>query len=342
MPNTEVKKKHKPKSVSKPVPIVYTHVVAGIIKDSIDPQKLLITRRKKGQHLEHLWEFPGGKVEPGESRFLALQRELHEELGIRVTAADPFQSIYHRYADKNIHLDVWEIKHFVGEAHGREGQEYEWVNIKDLSAYDFPEADEPLLKALQLPPRLLITPDMPEEHEATYVDQFSQLMERRLYPLVLFRSHHLDDQRYADVAQKLNTICQKEKSELIIHRPSLKSLQANYFETYQRRHLSSYILQSLQTQPFDESIKISASCHDVAELKMAERLDCHFALMSTIRDTQSHPGRRAKGWLGLKNMIDRTHLPVYALGGVKRKDVCIARFQGSVGVAGITDFWSVD
>ncbi len=182
---------------------------------------------------------------------------------------------------------------------------------------------------------------MPEAHESSFINQFSQLMERGLYPLVLFRSHHLGDDRYVAVAKKLNDICQQHKSELIIHRPSLKSLQADTFKPYQWRHLNSYILQSLQTRPFDQSIKLSASCHDEAELKMAERLDCMFAFLSTVRETQSHPGRDAKGWLGFKNMIDHTRLPIYALGGVKRKDYCIARFQGAVGVAGITDFWSV-
>jgi len=318
----------------------YIHVIAGIIRDPLQPSKILITRRKKGQHLQHLWEFPGGKVEVGESRFSALKRELNEETGIHVVAAEPLQSVYHRYADKNIHLDVWDIKHFSGIARGEEDQEIAWISLQELSDYKFPEADKPVLKALLLSPYLLITPDMPEQFEASYLNQYERLIERQLYPRVLFRSHHLDDEHYAQVANKLQKISQKNNCELIIHRPSLKSLQAKQFESFQWRHLNSYSLQSLQTNPFDESVKLTASCHDKAELKMAERLGCEFALLSTVRDTASHPGRQAKGWHGVKKIMMKSRIPVYALGGVRRKDLCVARFQGALGVAGITDFWS--
>jgi 8-oxo-dGTP diphosphatase len=317
------------------------HVVAGIIRDPLDPSKILITRRKQGTHLENLWEFPGGKVEPGESRFFALKRELEEETGIHVVSAMPFQSVHHRYKEKNIFLDVWEIKQYWGQASGVEGQDANWVNIHELANYEFPDADKPVLKALSLYPRLLVTPDMPEQFEQSFIDQFERLMERQPYPLVVFRSHHLDDKTYADVAKKLNRICQNDDSHLIVHRPSLKSLQSKLLDAFQWRHLNSYSLQSIIENPFHDEVKLSASCHDKAELKMAQRLDCEFALLSTVRDTQSHPGRQAKGWSGIKSIISKVNIPVYALGGVRRKDLCNARFQGAIGVAGITDFWSI-
>ncbi len=317
----------------------YIHVVAGIIRHPRKSNKILISRRKKGQHLENLWEFPGGKMEPGESRFFALQRELREETGIMVHAALPFQSVYHRYQDKNIHLDVWEIKNYTGQAKGREKQEIKWVEQKDLTKYDFPDADKPVLKALSLAPHLLITPDIPGQSVSSYLDQFEQLMERQHYPLVLFRSHQLDDKTYADVAKKLRNVGANHHADIIIHRPRLESLQSALFESFQWRHLNSLVLQSLQSSPFDKACKVSASCHDLAELKMAERLNCDFALLSTVRDTASHPGRKAKGWNGLKQIVKKVNIPTYALGGVRRKDLCSARFQGAVGVAGISDFW---
>ncbi len=136
MPSTEVKA---------PPPI---HVVAGLIRDPENSSRIFFTRRKKGQHLQDLWEFPGGKVESGESRFQALQRELKEEIGIQVDSAIPYQSLVHHYEDKTILLDVWEIKRFSGRAHGREGQEAAWVNLDDLYLYIFPDADLPILKLL--------------------------------------------------------------------------------------------------------------------------------------------------------------------------------------------------
>jgi 8-oxo-dGTP diphosphatase len=316
------------------------HVVAGLIRHPHDASKIFISRRKSGAHLEQLWEFPGGKVKPGEARFHALKRELEEETGIRVLAALPFMSLFHRYKEKKIFLDVWEVISFSGEAEGLEGQEVSWVSQHHLDDYTFPEADIPVLNALSLPRELLITPDMPEQHEDSFVRQFEQLTTRRVYPLVQFRSHHLDDKTYAGVAARLNEICSVNGQKLIISRPTIKRLRSTLFDDYEWRHLNSSILQGLSSKPFDRAVKMSASCHDKQELKMAERLGCDFALLSTVRDTTSHPGRKIKGWYQIKKLIQPCRLPVYALGGVRRRDFSSSRFQGAIGVAGISDFWS--
>jgi 8-oxo-dGTP diphosphatase len=92
---------------------------------------------------------------------------------------------------------------------------------------------------------------------------------------------------------------------------------------------------------FDESVVLSASCHNAAELDRAQHLGCEFALLSAVRKTQSHPGFGVKGWYGFNRLSRETRLPVYALGGVERKDLSLARYQGAVGVAGIGDFWSL-
>lgn len=316
------------------------HVVAGLIRHPHDASKIFISRRQSGTHLEHLWEFPGGKVNSGEARFHALKRELEEETGIRVQAAIPFQSLFHRYPEKQVFLDVWEVLSFSGEAEGVEGQEVSWVSVDELHNYTFPEADIPVLNALSLPRELLITPDMPEQHEDSFVQQFEQLANRRHYPLVLFRSHHLDDKTYAGMAERLNKICNTNGQKLIISRSTLKRLRSKLFDDYEWRHLNSSILQALSSNPFDETVKLSASCHDKEELKMAERLGCDFALLSTVRETSSHPGRKAKGWYQMKKLIQPSKVPVYTLGGVRRTDFSTSRFQGAIGVAGISDFWS--
>ena len=319
----------------------YLHVIAALIRHPADADKVLISRRPKGKHLEDLWEFPGGKMERGESRFQALQREIHEELGIHVITAQPFQSVFHRYQDKNIHLDVWELVKYHGQPEGREGQEIQWVSLNDLSSFEFPDADKPILSAMGLPSELLITPDVSEEHEDAFIDQFDNLMNKHPYPLVQFRAHHLDNERYAAIAARMSKACEENGAQLIISRPKLKQLQDKQFKRYQWRHLNSAILQSITENPFASDVMLTASCHDRAELNMAERIGCRFALLSTVRETGSHPGRKAKGWYQLRQLISGANIPVYALGGVRRRDFCVARFQGAVGVAGITDFWVV-
>lgn len=327
MPNTEADR--------------FIHVVAGLIRHPQNPQKFFFTQRQKGKHLESLWEFPGGKLEPSESRFHALQRELQEEVGIQVSSAEPFQSLNYRYKEKNIHLDVWEIKRYFGVPHGKEGQKARWVAINEIKNYEFPEADLPVLSALQLPRKILITPDIPEQHEDSFLEHFENLIRCHDYPLVLFRSHHLKIPRYRDIANEMASVCTKGREQLIIHRPDLKSLQSKQFNDFPRRHLSSYVLTSMQSNPFASEINLSASCHDRDELIKAQQLKCEFAFLSTLRETLSHPGRKAKGWNGFKQIVAHIQLPVYALGGVRRKDFSVARFQGGVGVAGTGDFWTI-
>lgn len=130
------------------------HVVAAVIYGHSD--HILIARRPQHLHQGGLWEFPGGKIEADESAYQGLQRELHEELGINVTAATSFMQVSHDYSDKHVLLDIWQVSAFTGQARGVEGQECRWVLLSDLlgenSAYKFPEANKPILQKLAASP----------------------------------------------------------------------------------------------------------------------------------------------------------------------------------------------
>lgn len=123
------------------------HVVAAVIY-SDDRQKILITRRPDHLHQGGLWEFPGGKVEPGEQPRAALHRELNEELAIDVVKSEPFIEIRHDYADRQILLDVWRVWFFTGVPHGNEGQQLQWSPIRGLQQFAFPAANEAIIEAL--------------------------------------------------------------------------------------------------------------------------------------------------------------------------------------------------
>lgn len=122
-------------------------VAAGVILNA--QQQVLLALRPSHKHQGGLWEFPGGKVEAGESVRDALGRELHEELNIGVLAASSFVRIEHDYGDKQVTLDVWLVTQYSGVAQGREGQEITWVSIADLSSYQFPQANTPIVTALR-------------------------------------------------------------------------------------------------------------------------------------------------------------------------------------------------
>ena len=123
------------------------HVAVGVILDEF--HNILITRRAPDAHQGGLWEFPGGKVEAGESLALALARELREELGISIGRTSGLLEIRHDYGDKSVLLDVHVVWDFSGEARGLEQQPLAWVAPGELADYAFPAANAPIVEAVQ-------------------------------------------------------------------------------------------------------------------------------------------------------------------------------------------------
>jgi 8-oxo-dGTP diphosphatase len=109
---------------------------------------ILIARRADHLHQGGLWEFPGGKVEKGETHHQSLVRELQEEINITITSASPMMQISHDYIDKSVTLDIWKVIEFEGNPEGAEGQEIRWVSMDELRDYDFPAANQPILQKL--------------------------------------------------------------------------------------------------------------------------------------------------------------------------------------------------
>ncbi|MDT8310307.1 MAG: 8-oxo-dGTP diphosphatase MutT [Methylophaga sp.] len=125
----------------------HLQVAVGVIVNA--DKQILITRRQAHQHQGNLWEFPGGKREADESRFSALQRELHEEIGLQVLIAKELLQIDHDYADRKVTLDVWLVEKFSGEVHGREGQQIKWCPLAEIEQYDFPAANGAIVTAIK-------------------------------------------------------------------------------------------------------------------------------------------------------------------------------------------------
>ena len=126
--------------------MVAIHVVVGVIINH--KNQVLIAKRASHQHQGNKWEFPGGKVENNETPQDALKRELKEELGIELQVAKYLINISHQYADKTVHLEVFEVRDWQGDAQGREGQPIRWVDKVALNQYEFPTANTEILSAL--------------------------------------------------------------------------------------------------------------------------------------------------------------------------------------------------
>jgi mutator protein MutT len=126
-------------------------VAAGLVFHN---GKLLITQRRPDDHLGGLWEFPGGKVEPGETFEGCLVRELHEELGIEVTVGEEIQEITHSYPQKTVRLKFLLCGLRSGTARAIYVQSLAWITQMELGRYEFPAADAKLLEVLNERPDL--------------------------------------------------------------------------------------------------------------------------------------------------------------------------------------------
>jgi 8-oxo-dGTP diphosphatase len=122
-------------------------VVAGALFDG--EGRVLIAQRPAGKTLAGRWEFPGGKVDVGESEHAALRRELREELGVEVIAARPFMRLAHAYAERDVELSLWIVERFAGEPRSLDAQALKWVSPAALAAEDILEADQPFITGLR-------------------------------------------------------------------------------------------------------------------------------------------------------------------------------------------------
>ena len=122
-------------------------IVAGALLDAHG--RVLIAQRPAGKELAGRWEFPGGKLQTDEPPFAGLVRELREELGIEVHAAEPLLRYRYEYPDKTVWLDVWTVTSWSGHVQSLDAQALEWVTVESLPTRDLLEADAPIVAALR-------------------------------------------------------------------------------------------------------------------------------------------------------------------------------------------------
>lgn len=124
-------------------------VVAGALFD--DEGRVLIAQRPHGRHMAGGWEFPGGKLGPGEDAYDGLVRELREELGVEVRGAEPLIAYSYDYPDKRVHLDLWRVTRYEHVPRSLDGQALRWVAVESLPEAQLLEADRPMIDALLRP-----------------------------------------------------------------------------------------------------------------------------------------------------------------------------------------------
>jgi len=312
------------------------HVAVVVIVNEDD--EVCISRRHKDSHQGGLWEFPGGKVEQGETIKQALLREIREELDIEIKQSRPLISINHSYDDKAVCLHVFKVMSYQGEVKGLEGQQVKWLPVSRLCADDFPAANLAIIKALQLPDKYLIT------GKFTDSDDFIYKLKNALNRGIKLIQLRLKDNALEDISQlqsllkQTAELCQQADADLMLN------LSAAYLEMidlsrikFAGFHADSKTLKTLSQRP--EGTLFSASCHNMEELLLAIKLNSDFIVLSPVQKTASHPDMQAMGWQQFSNLIENIAVPVYALGGVSENDLETAWQHGAQGIAAISALW---
>lgn len=307
------------------------HVAVGVIRN--DANQVLLALRPDDVHQGGLWEFPGGKVEAGETSQQALTRELFEETGIEIIRAEPLIKVQHQYEDRSVLLDVWSVLAFRNEPYGREDQNIDWVNIDKLSVDNMPAADLPIINAIRLPECCLITPNSGND-----INSFMQCLQQSLVSgikLVQFRSNCLSDVEYVALANDVISLTHDFDAQVMINQ-SRDVFEQTHADGL---HLSGKALMLTDERPLGNDMLLSASCHNVAEVEQANKAGIDFIFLSPVLPTQSHPGATSLGWQSFHELTDLAEMPVYALGGMERSRIAEAQKLGAQGIAAIRALW---
>ncbi len=306
------------------------HVIAGVLGDTRG--RILLARRSEGRDLAGAWEFPGGKVEYGESPAQALERELFEELGIRIGNIEPLICVPQRYANKSIVLDVYTVQSYTGKPKGREKQALAWSPLEKLASYPMPPADKPVVAALTMPNLLAITPEFYGD-KSCYLSCIEQQLVSGIR-LIQLRCKSLTPKKLKELAIDIRTLCHEHKAMLLINEDIelAKMLDCPV-------HLKSSQLMQEDISTILSGHVFSSACHNVDELKKAESMAALFTVLGPVLKTNSHPDAEGIGWSGFAKMRNEVSLPIFALGGLGMKDIADARQHGAQGVAGISQFW---
>lgn len=303
-------------------------VAAGCVINALG--EVLICQRPTGKIAAGKWEFPGGKIEAGETSRQALDRELHEELGLHVRDARPLIGVTHDYSDRRVVLHSWLVSRYDGEPHPHDDQAMAWVRQENLHDWDLLAADRPIVAALRLPSHYVFTPPTITEHEL--LAGLQHLPEKSLLRL---RLPALDEDLYESLARVVIDAARPRGLPVILDRDPQQVIALGAAGW----HASATQMRRLKQRPLPDTFWFFASCHNAREIEVAQALNADAAVAGPVAWTASHPGQTGIGWDSFKALADALSRPLYAIGGVGPSDCSDAWQHGAQGVAGIRAYW---
>jgi 8-oxo-dGTP diphosphatase len=293
---------------------------------------VLLAQRVAGTPYAGYWEFPGGKLEPGETAAQALERELHEELGIDVTLATPWLTQRYAYPHAHVELEFFRVYAWQGEPYGRDGQPIAWQTPGAFDVAPLLPANSVVLRALSLPPVYAIS--MAEElGEEQFLSRARVALDDGVR-LIQLREKSFPAARLERLAGDLLALARPRGARVLLN----GDIEATRRSGCDGVHWTAARLSAAQARPDD--MLCAASCHDAAELAQAAHLGVDFAVLGPVNATPSHPDANPLGWAHFADLVRGTPIPVYALGGLDHGDLDVALAHGAHGIALRRAAWS--
>lgn len=305
-------------------------VVAAVI---LRPDgSFLLGQRPAGKVYAGYWEFPGGKVEPGEAPRTAVARELNEELGIEVRTAWPWLVRDYDYAHAAVRLRFFRVTEWSGTPHGRESQRFAWQLPDAISVDPLLPANGPILRALKLPPVYAVT-NGGELGESEFLARLDRALANGL-KLIQVREKTMPEKALLAFAREVVRRARAHGARVVLNGDAELARRAGADGV----HLASAALRRIDSRP--AAMLVGASCHDERELERAQALGVDFAVLGPVRPTPTHPGAAGLGWNAVATLLHDCQLPVYAIGGMTPPDMEAAWRSGAHGISMMRGAWT--
>jgi 8-oxo-dGTP diphosphatase len=294
--------------------------------------KVLLGQRPEGKTWAGWWEFPGGKIEDGESASNALKREVYEELGITAEVFYPWITRKFSYPERTVRLHFFTVWRWQGEPFGKEGQQLSWQDPYATTVSPLLPANLPVMQTLRLPTVYAIT-NLAEMGEPAFFQALQTALQGGI-KLIQMREKKLTTAEQTYFAKRLIATAQPFGAKVVVNGNEnlARSVNADGL------HLSSQLLMSLTNKP--EGLLCGASCHNTEELSRASELGLDYAVLGAVQKTASHPDATLLGWEQFAHLTKDRPLPVYALGGMSMADRDTAWKHGAHGIAMQRRAWS--
>ena len=291
----------------------------------------LLAQRPETKVYSGYWEFPGGKIEPGEPVAEALRREVREELGIEVERAYPWITRVFVYPHAKVRLHFYRVYAWRGEPRAVEHQAIAWQRPNAIELDPLLPANGPVIRSLMLPPEYAIT-----HAGALGFEPFLSKLEARLrggLKLIQIREKTLALQAVPEFARRVTALARAHGAKVLVNSDAALAREIGADGV----HLTAEQLRSASARP--DFPLCGASCHSIEELRRAEALGVDFVVLGPVRATPSHPNAVPLGWERFREIAAGAAVPVYALGGIVPSDLEQGMSCGAHGIAMVRGSW---